>query len=258
MADRSLSTTETPIKRKARANREQHRMRGTPLYGVWMAILRRCTNQNCKEYHRYGGRGITVCERWANSFMAFYADMGEQPPGMQIDRIDNDRGYEPGNCRWVTSQQNNRNRRDSVYVEFRGERLHIRELAERCGIGVNTLAWRIKTGMSVEDAATKDLTDHNSYVDFRGERISMAELSRRTGIDRETIRARMIRDGMSLEDAATLPLQRAPFLVTYQGQQMRLFELAELTGMDPGTLKYRIRTKGMTADDAVAMPTGRK
>lgn len=258
MADRSLSPSDPASKREKHYVREQHRMTRTPIYRIWAAILRRCTNPNAKDYPRYGGRGITVCERWARSFSAFYADMGDRPPGMQIDRIKNERGYEPGNCQWTTCAKNNRNRRDSVYVEFRGERLHIRELAERCGIGAHTLAWRMQHGMSPEEAATKDLADQNSYVEFHGERISMAELSRRTGIDRATIRVRMTRDGMSLEEAATLPLKRQPFVVLYHGQRIRLFELAELTGMDAGTLKYRIRTKGMTAEQAAATPIARK
>lgn len=258
MADRSLSTSEPAIKRKKQRPREQHGMTDTPIYRIWAAILRRCTNPNTKDYPRYGGRGITVCERWAESFSAFYADMGDRPPGTQIDRIKNERGYEPGNCRWISCSGNNRNRRDSVYVEFRGERLHIQELAERCGIGAHTLAWRMKRGMSPEEAGTANLADHNSYVEFRGERVSMAELSRRTGLDRETIRARMTRGGMNLEEAATLPLKRQPFVVSYNGQAMRLFELAKLTGIDPMTLKYRIRSKGMTAEQAVTTPIARK
>ena len=73
--------------------REQHRMRHTRIYGLWTAILRRCRNPNAIDYPRYGGRGITVCERWENSFQAFYEDMGDPPPGYQIDRIDNDGQY---------------------------------------------------------------------------------------------------------------------------------------------------------------------
>jgi hypothetical protein len=257
MADRSLSTTDPAIKRKAKRPREQHGMNGTPTYLVWAAVLRRCTNPNSKDYPRYGGRGITVCERWAKSFAAFYADMGEKPPGMQIDRIKNERGYEPDNCRWVTSQVNNRNRRDSVYVEYRGERLHIRELADRHGIRPATLAWRLKHGMSVERAVEDEVGFQNERVTFLGEEMTMAELEHRSGISRDTIRARMSRDGMSLEEAASVPLKRQPFLVIYKGQTMRLSELAALTGMNELTLAYRIRKKGMTADDAAAMPLQR-
>ena len=83
----------------------------TPEYRTWVNMKQRCYNKNVKAYPRYGGRGITVCDRWMHDFRTFLKDMGYKPfPRAQIDRIDNDGNYEPANCRWVTALENIRNR----------------------------------------------------------------------------------------------------------------------------------------------------
>lgn len=85
------------------------RNKDNPSYSVWVAIRRRCNNPNTKDYRRYGERGITVCERW-DVFQHFVDDMGDRPVGYEIDRRDNNLGYSPENCHWVTSLHNRRNR----------------------------------------------------------------------------------------------------------------------------------------------------
>lgn len=113
-----------------------------PLYRVWGTMIRRCTNPKCDMYPNYGGRGIKVCERWSNpetGFINFYRDMGPRPVdgkgrSFQIDRIDNDGGYCPENCRWVSPTDNARNKRNSHFVYINGEAVSALQAAELFGV----------------------------------------------------------------------------------------------------------------------------
>uniref|UniRef100_A0A6M3JM96 Putative HNH endonuclease n=1 Tax=viral metagenome TaxID=1070528 RepID=A0A6M3JM96_9ZZZZ len=89
----------------------KHGMYRTPTYNVWVSMIQRCTNQNNPRYNDWGGRGITVCDRWLRSFKLFYKDMGDMPKGLTIERINNDKGYSKKNCIWATQIAQNRNQR---------------------------------------------------------------------------------------------------------------------------------------------------
>lgn len=97
-------------------HRITHGLYGTTEYRAWAAMIQRCTNPKHPRWVYYGGRGITVCERWRLSFAAFRADMGPKPPKHELDRIDNDGNYTPENCRWATLSQSKSNRRRRVNV----------------------------------------------------------------------------------------------------------------------------------------------
>jgi hypothetical protein len=114
----------------------------------------RCRNPKHRAYKNYGGRGITVCERW-NSFENFYADVGDRPsPKHSIDRIDNDLGYEPGNVRWADQKTQSRNSRRNRLVAINGETLCLQDWAERMGLGRCTIYDRLRRGWSIERALT--------------------------------------------------------------------------------------------------------
>lgn len=105
----------------------------------------RCGNQNDKKFPQYGGRGIRVCDRWAESFDNFLADMGECPPNMTLDRVNVDGHYEPRNCRWATSMQQARTRTDNVLVEHDGQTMVLKDYASLMGVNYKALHHRHRT-----------------------------------------------------------------------------------------------------------------
>jgi hypothetical protein len=118
-------------------------------YRRWSDMRYRCSNPNFAVYKNYGGRGITVCDRW-QTFANFYADMfPSYVKGMQLDRIDNSKGYSPENCRWATSKQNNRNRQSNVWIETPDGPMVLAEAAEKYGIRSDTLRRRVQRGVNV-------------------------------------------------------------------------------------------------------------
>lgn len=120
-------------------------------YIAWQHIISRCSNPKVKSYPNYGGRGISVCEKWKNSFEAFYEDVGPKPtPSHSIDRIDVNGNYEPGNVRWATWQVQNSNRRNTTYVEIDGEKVSLVALAIKSGLRLRTIRMRFKLGWKPE------------------------------------------------------------------------------------------------------------
>ncbi len=114
-------------------------------------MVQRCTNPAADNYHRYGGRGIKVCDRWRDSFLAFIEDMGERPEGMQIDRYPNpDGNYEPGNCRWTTPKQQARNRSRNRLVEYKGRSITVAEAAEIAGLDPRRVLQRLNAGWPID------------------------------------------------------------------------------------------------------------
>lgn len=137
----------------------------TKIYIVWRNMKSRCLNQSATDYPNYGGRGITICERWINSFANFLADMGIQPsPKHTIERRDSNGNYEPSNCRWATQKEQGNNRRNNVFIEHDGMRKTISQWAEYAGIGMKTLHQRISDGWDFRTAITKPVKKCRSPI----------------------------------------------------------------------------------------------
>lgn len=118
-------------------------------------MKRRCTATSGKNFRLYAGRGIRVCDRWLgpNGYENFFSDMGPRPsPGHSIDRIDNEKGYEPGNCRWATGVEQRRNQRKSIFIEADGERVSLAAYCEQTGKSYHLIASRLKLGWSQDEA----------------------------------------------------------------------------------------------------------
>lgn len=138
-----------------------HGQTKTPLHRVWMTMKERCHNPNNHKYPDYGGRGITVCPAWRESFEAFLADMGERPStGHSIERINNDGNYEPSNCRWATPDEQSANRRNNIWVEWQGRRMILRDAIATAGLPRKSVERRLKRGWTLERALTTPLPGH--------------------------------------------------------------------------------------------------
>lgn len=137
----------------AAKKRERHGMNKSPEHRAWVHMKQRCTNPKKKEYPHYGGRGISVCQEWAASFMAFYMHVGPRPsPLHSIDRIDVDKGYEPGNVRWATQQEQIDNTRVVRMVTIEGKTQSISAWEREKGLSKGQVRARESSGWSLQDA----------------------------------------------------------------------------------------------------------
>lgn len=128
-----------------------HGMSHTPIYRMWWGMICRCKHPVTNNYDSYGGRGISVCDRWLK-FENFYADMGDRPEGFTLERRDTNGNYEPGNCYWTTNRDQQRNKRTNVKVDWNGQNWILADLC--CHLGIySTHIYRVmKRGLSLKEA----------------------------------------------------------------------------------------------------------
>lgn len=180
----------------ANKRRATHGMSGTPTHQVWRSMRDRCNNPNNSRFADYGGRGIDICPEW-DDFAVFFRDMGERPERHSLDRIDNNRGYYPDNCRWAARVEQQNNMRTNRLVEYDGQKLTMAEWSRKFDIPYHVVRYRLNKGMRLEEVfdpevrATKDKT---IFVDYEGDYISLKEASKKSGISYSTLWYRHMRN----------------------------------------------------------------
>lgn len=157
------------------------------LYTLWCGIKQRCLNPDHKHYHRYGGRGVTVCQEWADSFEVFREAVGEPPAGMTLDRIDNDKGYEPSNVRWTTRKEQANNRSTNVVLTWEGKTMTLKQWAEHLEWPYGRIASRWKKGKRGEELFRIGTHERNSPISHKGRLQTLVKWSEETGVPYETL-----------------------------------------------------------------------
>lgn len=144
-----------------RGFRKTHGLRSAPEYNVWNGMKHRCHNPNYGGYRKYGARGIVVCDRWRESFEAFYADMGPRPSSKHsIEREDNDGPYSPDNCRWALPIEQMNNQRKTILVDVGGTMKTLRQIADEAGVPITVIQARHRLGYDVEKLTTRGKIAH--------------------------------------------------------------------------------------------------
>lgn len=147
---------------KTRERRTIHGLKDHPLYSTWKNLKKRCLNPNNDNYKYYGGRGITLCKEWVNSFPNFLKDVGEKPsPEHTLDRIDTNKGYNPSNCKWSTREEQVNNTRKNLYITHNDATLTCAQWSRKLNINYGTLISRIRKGWTAHDALTRPVKKYN-------------------------------------------------------------------------------------------------
>lgn len=158
------------------------------VYNIWVGMRKRCESPDQDSYPQYGGRGISVCDRWQR-FENFQADMGPRPPHTSIDRINNDGNYEPGNCRWATRVQQQNNKSDNRRLTHDGTTMTTAEWAHLIGIAPRTFRARLRRGWSLSEALSPQMQDvkldrvaKEKMVEMRSAGLSQDEIAKALGV----------------------------------------------------------------------------
>lgn len=248
-----MSTSLAHLENKSR---KTHGLSKSPEYRAYMDMLQRCYSSNHRYYKDYGGRGVTVCDRWnpkkGGCFENFYADMGERPSGKHsldkeaIDR--NNKIYCPEMCRWATQKEQMRRVRNNTIITYKGDKKILSEVAEELNISCATLLKRIKLewpetdwGKSIQ-SKTASRNSSRSWAVFKGEKRYIGEIAKELGIDKEILKDR-IRRGWPEQDWGKEVKDKSGHLkVIYEGKEWLMIELSKELDIPYDSLYMRIRS----------------
>ena len=177
-------------KEYGRQRKTIHGMSTHPLYKTWSGMLHRCNKKDSRDYPDYGGRGIGVCDRWLD-INNFISDMGDRPKGATIDRIDNEKGYSPDNCRWTTPLIQGNNKRNNKSITVNGAKYSsIAEAARELGVADSTLRHRCG-GVTNKDVADPVQKRGVKYDVGDGRLLTRNEIAKETGLSYSTVKYRL-------------------------------------------------------------------
>jgi hypothetical protein len=181
-------------------------MTGSPEYFAWSAMKQRCYNSSNVSYKDYGGRGITVCNRWLNSFENFYQDMGQRPsPDHSIDRKENDKGYYKDNCRWTTWEEQANNKRSNRKICVNDEEFSsINRMARRFSIPIETVSTRLNKNETPEQAINN--ANRKLLLFYNNKNWTVGDLSKEFGIKYQTLYDRIFTKRWSVDKSINTPV----------------------------------------------------
>lgn len=187
---------------------------------AWRNMKARCQNKNLPNYHRYGGRGIKVCDEWLgkDGFENFLTSMGLRPsPEYSLDRKNNDKDYTPENCKWSTAKEQSNNQETNIRLTYNGETLTLAQWAEKIGMKYDQIRARYRYGWSAEDilknpknAHTKERSNdkNTKLLTYKGKTMNIAQWAKELGCSYEIVRTR-VRNGWSVERTLETPVKKS-------------------------------------------------
>lgn len=222
------------------------------LYHTWKSILNRTSDnyKNDRHYKTYREKNIKICDEWLvwENFKNWALENGYDyipyPSGrniITIDRIDNNGNYEPYNCRWVTNEDNQYNKNQTIYIDYKGKKYNIKELSKILGLPKTTIVsrYRRKTNLTQPYLEKKEY-----YFDYNGKKCSLTELSKISGIKRSILYQRVFKYNWTIEEAMNRQVMNCKKdikLYEYNGNYYNITDLAKILGIGRTTLQYRIK-----------------